>query len=95
MTNITHSHALGCYAVRMINPSHIIQNRRNRITGAHIAVIDARRDPGQNWQEDEGGRWVTWCDRHETFMQHETRSEATWQAADPTGWCGMCAEGME
>lgn len=79
----------------MINASHIIQDRISRINGARIIVIDARRDPGQNWLIDEGGRWITWCDRHETFCQHETRAEAVFQAGNPRSWCGMCDMGMD
>ena len=71
----------------------IVQDRICRINGARVQVIDARHDP--DFDEDDGGRWVTWCDRHETSCSHHTRKLAEWHAADPTSWCGLCAEGLD
>ena len=70
----------------------VVQDRVCRETGGRVLVIDARLAP--DFDEHEGGRWVTWCDRHETFAQHATRALAVAWAAVPTVWCGMCAEGL-
>lgn len=70
----------------------VIQDRVCRATGARVVVIDATCSDA--FDPAEGGRWVTWCDRHETFAQHETRQAAVEWAADPEVWCGLCAEGI-
>lgn len=80
---------------RKRNTSAVVQDRRAQENGARVLVIDVRKDKGHNWTEDEGGRWVTWCDRHETFAQHETKRGAKRQAASPTTWCGLCAEDLD
>ncbi len=71
----------------------IRQQRINRETGALIQLIDARLSDA--FDEDEGGRWVTWCATHETFCQHPVLEDARYWAAHPTMWCGLCAEGMD
>jgi hypothetical protein len=71
----------------------VIADRINRVNGARVLVIDANHS--KDFDAADGGRWVTWCDRHETFCQHVTRKLATYHAADPTTWCGLCAEGLD
>jgi hypothetical protein len=73
--------------------SAVIQERRCRATGAIVSVIDAERSA--DFETAEGGRWVTYCETHETFCQHETRALAVHHAADSGTWCGLCAEGMD
>jgi hypothetical protein len=70
----------------------IVQDRVCRATGARVQVIDVRKDAEHGWDEDEGGRWITFCDRHETFCQHATRALAVYHAADSGVWCGMCED---
>lgn len=42
--------------------------------------------------EDEGGRWATYCRRHEFFIQHETRALARDWRPYPEEWCEGCQE---
>lgn len=71
----------------------IVRETRCRATGATVQIVDARLS--LDFDEAEGGRWVTWCDTHETFVQHETLADARYHAADSATWCGLCAEGLD
>jgi DNA-directed RNA polymerase specialized sigma24 family protein len=55
---------------------------------SQVQVFDARKHPDFN--EDEGGRWITFCDPHGQFCQHETRSLARAFAQAPEEWCSEC-----
>lgn len=52
------------------------------------SLIDARKS--EDFREDEGGRWVTYCDLHGSFVQHATRSLARDFLAHPGEWCEAC-----
>lgn len=54
----------------------------------NVTVYDARRY--SDFREDEGGRWVTFCQKHGTFVQHETRALAYNWAKVPAEWCAEC-----
>lgn len=66
---------------------------RARQTGTVVVLVDARCSPDFN--EDEGGRWITFCDTHHTFCQHETRALATSFLPVPGEWCEVCADNLE
>jgi len=68
-----------------------IQYRANRVTGTMIAVIDCQQDTTGTFCEDDGGRWVTLCEDHETLVQHDRKTDAIAFAAHPDEWCGVCA----
>lgn len=55
------------------------------------AVYDARKY--REWNEAEGGRWITYCHIHGEFVQHETRALAYAFRPYPREWCeGHMAE---
>ena len=66
-----------------------VRRSRSRETGGIVFLIDARV-PG-DYQENEGGRWVTLCE-HGNFVQHETRKLATSFMPVPTEWCDTCRD---
>ena len=53
-----------------------------------MPVIDANTHPDFN--ASEGGRWVTFCDTHGQFCQHESRSLARAFMGSPEEWCSGC-----
>lgn len=81
-------------AAKHTNPTTgVLQERVCRATGAVVQVVDAQ--VSEAFDPNEGGRWVTYCCKHETFCQHDTKRLAKYHAADSATWCGMCAEGMD
>lgn len=65
-----------------------VELRTNRETGTRIHLIDARS--AREFDEAEGGRWITLCEKHGAFVQHETRSLARSFMAAPSEWCENC-----
>ncbi len=53
-----------------------------------VTILDARERAG--FSEREGGRWITYCERHDEFVQHETRDLARSWRQHPAGWCDGC-----
>lgn len=82
-------------------PLEIRTRSRAKSTGTTVLVIDARISP--DFQEDEGGRWVTFCEEHGTFCQHETLRDpengigggARTFAARPEEWCEACQAAVD
>jgi hypothetical protein len=63
---------------------------RNRKTGTRIMIIDNRQG-----SFDVGGqKWITFCDDHGNYCEHETLKLASRHYAHPEGWCGDCEEMM-
>ena len=58
-----------------------------------VEVIDARRET--IWNENDGGRWITFCRRHQFFIQHEARDVARSWKNHPDEWCEGCQEENE
>lgn len=50
-----------------------------------VLIIDARGS--DDFREDEGGRWVTFCEEHGDFCQHDTRALARDFKDAPEEWC--------
>ena len=55
---------------------------------SNTELIDLRREGFA--QEEEGGRWATYCRRHQSFIQHETRALARDWKPYPEEWCEGC-----
>ena len=55
-----------------------------------VSIIDARTD--LDFREDEGGQYVTLCNRHNEFVQHETEDLAKDHSLTPSGWCESCQD---
>jgi hypothetical protein len=68
---------------------YVRQSHRARSTGTVVEVLDADHDQSV-FDSDEGGRWVTYCVDHDSFVQHLTLALATAHASDPEGWCEPC-----
>jgi hypothetical protein len=68
---------------------YVRETRRNRKTGSIIALLDAAH-PDSMFRSDEGGRWVTFCETHGLFVQHDTFKLARDWMAEPTCWCQEC-----
>jgi hypothetical protein len=70
-----------------------IHTRRPRSTGLPVTQIDAEKHP--DFDPEEGGRFVTLCETHSTFCQHDTFSLARAHTASPEEWCEPCREVAE
>lgn len=66
------------------------ESRIARTTGVTVEVIDADHPDCDDYQSDEGGRWVTHCLDHGTFVQHETWKLARKFLGHPEEWCDDC-----
>lgn len=58
-------------------------------------IIDIERSGETAWDPDEGGNFVAFCSRHETFVQTETKDQAIGALETITDFCVMCQEGMD
>lgn len=65
-----------------------VESRVPRQTGYRTVLIDALQ-PG-DYRVEEGGRWVTLCEKHGEFVQHETRGTARSFLSAPVEWCDGC-----
>ena len=74
----------------LLRQAGVVEARRTRETGRYVALIDALESP--DYVPAEGGRWVTFCDRHGTFCQHETRALGRAFLAAPSEWCEPCGQ---
>lgn len=72
------------------------ETRIARTTGVTVEVVDADHPDCDEFQSDEGGRWVTVCRDHGSFVQHETWKLARQFLGHPEEWCEKCqtAEGV-
>jgi hypothetical protein len=64
----------------------VVARARARSTGATVELIDNR----DGAFEDGGLAWVTFCDTHGNYCEHETRQLADSFRAAPEQWCGSC-----
>jgi hypothetical protein len=64
----------------------LVKRGRNRATRTIVEVIDNR----EGSFEDGGLAWVTLCDDHGNYCEHETRRLAMDHSRDPSGWCATC-----
>jgi hypothetical protein len=71
------------------------ETRIARTTGVTVEVVDADHSDCDDYQSDEGGRWVTVCREHEEFVQHETWKLARENLGHPEQWCESCMEAAE
>lgn len=67
----------------------IVQERKNRQTGAIIQVLDNRRQHHFTW-DDYPEKWWTVCVDHGFTCSHETRAHAVGWASEPQMWCDEC-----
>jgi hypothetical protein len=68
------------------------ESRVARATGTTVELVDADHPDCTDYQSDEGGRWVTVCVAHSTFVQHETWKLARQFLGHPEEWCDACRE---
>lgn len=66
--------------------------RRCLRTGGRVELHDARRSA--DFEEADGGRWVTFCAEHGTFCQHGTFNLARSWMAEPDAWYSDCADSL-
>jgi hypothetical protein len=66
------------------------ETRIARTTGVTVEVVDADHPDCDDYQSDEGGRWVTHCLGHGNFVQHETWKLARRFLGHPEEWCDGC-----
>lgn len=67
----------------------VITVRRSRRTGTTVALIDNRDE-----SFDVGGLpWITLCEDHGNYCEHETRKLAESHAPEPDQWCAGCQGG--
>jgi hypothetical protein len=65
--------------------------RRSRLTGRIVGIYDGLAAD----MDTEAGRWQTVCEDHNTICSHATLALARAHAADPAGWCEVCAAEAE
>lgn len=63
--------------------------RKSRQTGSTISLYDAAHADSV-FNVEDGGRWITFCETHELFVQHERFEDAETFFASPYDWCGKC-----
>lgn len=68
------------------------ESRIVRATGAEVELVDADHPDCDEFQSDEGGRWVTVCREHSEFVQHDTWKIARQHLGHPEDWCEGCKE---
>lgn len=71
-----------------LNPDGSVHSLHSFKVGANTELIDARESA--NFNEDEGGRWVTVCKDHDQFVQHATKKTAKDFVDVPIEWCETC-----
>ena len=71
--------------------SRIVADRRARSTGTRVQVIDNR----DGSFEDGGLDWITFCDDHGNYCEHDTRKLAESFASVPEQWCSRCDYELE
>ena len=67
--------------------------RKNRRTGAMVAVVDNRNGHFEVDRDDHGrvvNPWYTVCDTHGYLASHPSRRLAVQWAAYPDDWCEEC-----
>jgi len=69
--------------------SQVVSERRARITGTLVQVID-NRDGSFDSGDDNG--WFTCCVDHGGVCSHTTRRLAEEWAPHPDEWCPTCQE---
>lgn len=65
--------------------------RHNPRTGTFVVVLDAYLAGLSDPEDPYDLRWATVCDDHDRLVLHDTIRLAESHAADPEGWCGVCA----
>lgn len=68
----------------------IRESRVARATGTEVKLIDADHPECTDYDSAEGGRWVTECADHGSFVQHETWKLARSHLGHPEEWCATC-----
>lgn len=64
----------------------IVRTSKNRQTKTPISLIDNRDE-----SFDVGGQpWITLCEKHGNYCEHETRALAESLAPVPAEWCPEC-----
>lgn len=88
-------------------PYTIYHQSRNRKTGSLIQIVDNRDYNFTRWRRelaDPNVRlfspydYVTYCVKHDTWVEHHSLKDAGNHYAHPEGWCDDCAgiiEGSE
>ncbi|MGH2939462.1 MAG: hypothetical protein ACRDPE_15245 [Solirubrobacterales bacterium] len=66
------------------------ESRVARATGTTVELVDAAHPDCRDYDADEGGRWVTVCTEHGSFVQHETWKLARQFLGHPEEWCESC-----
>jgi len=68
----------------------IVQERKNRQTGAVIQVLDNRDQQHFEWDDDYPEKWWAVCVDHGFTCSHDTRAHAVGWASEPEMWCDEC-----
>lgn len=68
----------------------IREKRVARSTGADVELVDADHPDCTDYDSSEGGRWVTACRTHGSFVQHTTWRTARSWLGHPEEWCEPC-----
>jgi hypothetical protein len=68
----------------------IRETRIARATGTEVKLVDADHPECTDYDSAEGGRWVTECADHGSFVQHETWKLARSHLGHPEDWCDTC-----
>lgn len=68
----------------------IRETRIARATGTEVKLIDADHPECTDYDSSEGGRWVTECADHGSFVQHDTWKLARSHLGHPEDWCETC-----
>lgn len=72
-------------------PEELVRERRvARATGLEVELVDAAHPDCKDYEEEEGGRWVTVCPAHGGFVQHTTWRLARKFLGHPEEWCPVC-----
>jgi hypothetical protein len=70
-----------------------LERSKSRVTGTVNSLIDAEESPDFN--SEEGGRWITFCNDHGQFVQHTSRSVAHGFRPRSDEWCSVCQANQE
>lgn len=81
-------YAVVCEGLAGISEMSVIYDRVSRFSGTRVLLIDGRASA--DFDELDGGRWVTFCVDHAEFVQHETRVLATRFLPHVGEWCESC-----
>lgn len=65
--------------------------RKSRQTGTNVLLIDAAHPDNVDFDDIEGaGRWVTFCEPHGSYVQHQDLATARSFLPLPKEWCAAC-----